>query len=184
MFPPKGSTDAHGNEVQIGTNCLGPRLLYKLLEPTLITTAASSPKGTVRVTWAGSMALDVMSPRPDGMELADDGRPNDKGVQHNYGQSKVGNLFLAREFARSTPQTGITHACFNPGNLRTELQRHWEGLGTKLTVSTLSWHLCPAACLLASITNFGVKKEYVPALPSHQWRIHRALGCPVTGLDP
>ena len=135
MFPPKGSTDTHGNELQIGTNCLGPHLLYRLLEPILVKTAASSPKGSVRVTWAGSSAIDLLSPKPDGVELADDGRPKDKGVQLNYGQSKVGNLFLAREFARSTPQTGITHACFNPGNLKTDLQRHWQGLALKLTVS-------------------------------------------------
>ena len=135
MFPPKGSTDAHGNELQLGTNCLGPHLLYRLLEPILVKTAACSPKGSVRVTWAGSSAIDLVSPTPDGVSLADDGRPKDKGVQLNYGQSKVGNLFLAREFARSTPRTGITHACFNPGNLKTELQRHWEGLALILVVS-------------------------------------------------
>ena len=137
MFPPKGSTDAHGNELQIGTNCLGSHLLYRLLEPVLVKTAASSPKGSVRVAWAASSALDVLSPKPDGVELAHDGWPKDKGVQLNYGQSKVGNLFLAREFARSTPQIGITHVSFNPGNLRTELQRHWEGLAVKLMVSKL-----------------------------------------------
>ena len=135
MFPPRGSKDVHGNELQIGTNCLGPHLLYRLLEPILVKTAASSPKGTVRVTWAGSSAIDVVSPRPDGVELADDGRPKDRGVLLNYGQSKVGNLFLAREFARSTPRTGITHACFNPGNLKTELQRHWQGRALNLLVS-------------------------------------------------
>lgn len=136
MFPPKGSTDAHGNELHIGTNCLGSYLLYRLLQLILVKTAASSPKGSVRVTWAASSALDVLSPKPGGMELDDDGRPKDKGVQLNYGQSKVGNLFLARESARATPQNGIVHACFNPGNLKTELQRHWEGLGAKLAVSS------------------------------------------------
>ena len=85
MFPAKGSRDTHGNELQIGTNCLGPCLLYKLLQQILMKTAASSPKGSVRVTWAGSSALDLMSPKPSGMELDDDGRPKDTGVQLNYG---------------------------------------------------------------------------------------------------
>ena len=134
MFPPKGSIDAHGNELQIGTNCLGPCLLYKLLQDILTRTAASSPEGSVRVTWAGSLALDLASPKPSGMELDEEGRPKDMGVQRNYGQSKVGNLFLARKFAGDTPQTGVTHACFNPGNLSTDLQRHWGGLAPKLAV--------------------------------------------------
>ena len=135
MYPPEGSVDAQGNELQIGTNCLGPLLLYKLLEPILTKTAASSPTGSVRVTWAGSASLDLLSPKPGGMELDDDGRPKDKGVQPNYGQSKVGNLFLARHFAQAVPQTGAIHACFNPGNLKTELQRHWQGLVKTLAVS-------------------------------------------------
>ena len=69
------------------------------------------------------------------MEIDDDGRPKDKGVHINYGQSKVGNLFLTRELARTTPQTGVIHACFNPGSLRTELQRHWKGLASWIAVS-------------------------------------------------
>ncbi|KAL6722206.1 short-chain alcohol dehydrogenase [Lecanora helva] len=127
MYPPQGSTDAHGNEMQMGTNCLGHYLLYRLLEPILVETASSSPPGSVRVAWAGSVAIDVQSPKPNGMELDNSGQPKDKGVQLNYGQSKIGNLFFARKFARDTPQTAVVHVCFNPGNLKTELQRHWRG---------------------------------------------------------
>ncbi|KAG8531235.1 uncharacterized protein KY384_004593 [Bacidia gigantensis] len=133
MFPTDGSKDAHGTELQIGTNCLGHCLLYRLLQPILSKTAAISPKGSVRVAWAGSSAIDLLSPKPDGMELDEEGRPKDKGVQLNYGQSKVGNLFLARNFAKTTPENGVVHVCFNPGNLKTELQRHWRGLGATLT---------------------------------------------------
>ncbi len=69
---------AHGNELQIRTNCLGAFLLYRLLQPILAKTAASSPEGSVRVTGAGSSALELISPKPHGMELEDDGRPKDK----------------------------------------------------------------------------------------------------------
>ncbi|KUI62037.1 hypothetical protein VP1G_09163 [Cytospora mali] len=127
MFPPKGSTDAHGNELQLGTNCLGHYLLYQLLLPILTKTASSSPTATVRVAWAASVAVNIAAPKPHGVILDDDGRPKDQGVKFNYGQTKVGNVFLAREFAKTTPQTGVVHAAFNPGNLRTELQRHWTG---------------------------------------------------------
>ena len=123
MFPPADSMDTHGNEVHIGTNCLGPCLLNKLIAPLLVKTAAISLGDSFRVTWASSSVVDFLSPN-SGMEIDDDGRPKDKGVQLNFGQSKVGNLFLACELARATPQTGVLHISFSPENLRTELQRH------------------------------------------------------------
>lgn len=135
MFPPEGSVDAHGNELQMGTNCLGHYLLYQLLKGLLTKTAASSPTGSVRVAWAASSAVHLAAPQPHGIIINDDGSPQDKGRQGNYGQSKVGNVFLAREFAKQTPETGVVHVSFNPGNLRTELQRHWEGIGPWLVVS-------------------------------------------------
>ncbi|KAI0391066.1 NAD(P)-binding protein [Xylariaceae sp. FL0594] len=128
MFPPEGSKSAQGHDLQIGTNCLGPYLLYKLLLPLPTQTATSSPTASVRVIWAGSVAVHIASPRPHGIVIGDDGEPTDQGVKPNYGQSKVGNVFLARECAKTTPQTGVVHAAFNPGNLRSELQRNWTGL--------------------------------------------------------
>lgn len=135
MFPPQGSTDAQGNELQMGTNCLGHDLLYQLLLPLLAKTAASSPTASVRVTWAGSIAVHLTTPQGKGVVLDDAGCPKDQGVQPNYGQSKAGNVFLAREYAKTTPQTGVVHAAFNPGNLATELQRHWTGVDSWISVS-------------------------------------------------
>ena len=134
MYPPEGSLDAQGNELQVGTNCLGHYLLYQLLLPLLTKTAASATTASVRVAWAASVAVHVASPRPNGLVLEKDGRPTNQGVSMNYGQSKVGDVFLARESAKSTPQTGVMHVVFNPGNLRTELQRHWTGLSHWVTV--------------------------------------------------
>ncbi|KAF4628352.1 hypothetical protein G7Y89_g9803 [Cudoniella acicularis] len=133
MYPPKGSTDAQGNELQVGTNYLGPYLLYQLLLPLLMKTASSSPTASVRVAWAASIAVHVDSPQPQGIIVDDNGRPTDQGVSSNYSQTKVGNVFLARECAKTTPETGVVHAAFNPGNLRTELRRHWTGVGHWIT---------------------------------------------------
>ena len=105
MFSPQGSTNAHGNELLIGTNCLGPWLRLNLLEPILAKTAATWPKGSVRVTWAGSSEIDILSPK-NRMELENDGRLKDKGEAPKYGPSKVGNLFSARQYASRTPQNG------------------------------------------------------------------------------
>ena len=135
--------DAHGNDLQVGTNCLGHFLLYQLLEPILRKTAAVFPAATVRVAWAASIAVEVRCPKPHGMELDETGRPLDKGLELNYGQTKVGNVFFARLFARETPQNGIVHVAFNPGNLKTELQRHWQGLGPLIAVSLSPFPLHP-----------------------------------------
>ena len=141
----KGSNDSRYNEVQIDTNCVGPCFLYKLLLPVLTKSAASSPTSSVRVLWAGSIAVHVNAPKPGGMEIDDIGRPRNTDVLSSYGQSKVGNVFLAREYAKTTPQTGVVHACFNPGNLRTELQRHWSGITIMLMV------IIPSSCLTSPI---------------------------------
>ncbi|KAI0897739.1 NAD(P)-binding protein [Annulohypoxylon nitens] len=137
MYPPAGSKDAQGHDLQVGTNCLGPYLLYQLLSPLLIKTAASSPTASVRVVWAASIALHVALPHPEGIVIDKDGRPTDQGVDGNYSQTKAGNVFMAREFAKATPQTGVVHAAFNPGNLQTELQRHWTGFSHWVTETFL-----------------------------------------------
>ncbi|TGO50865.1 hypothetical protein BCON_0174g00100 [Botryotinia convoluta] len=134
MYPQRASIGAQGHELQMVTNCLSHYLLYQLLLPLLTKTAVSSLTASVRVAWAASIAVHVDS-SPSGMIINEDGCPKDQEVTANYSQSKVGNVFLARECAKMTPQTGIVHAVFNPGNLRTELQRHWTGPASWIAVS-------------------------------------------------
>ncbi|KAI0194215.1 NAD(P)-binding protein [Astrocystis sublimbata] len=135
MYPAQGSTDAQGNDLQVGTNCLAPYLLYQLLRPLLAKTASnpSTPTASVRVLWAASVAVHVATPDPNGIVIEPDGRPADKGVKPNYAQTKVGNVFLARELSKTTAETGIIHVAFNPGNLRTGLQRNWTGFDHWIT---------------------------------------------------
>jgi retinol dehydrogenase-12 len=133
----KGGKEPRYNEIHMETNCIAPCLLYRLLLPTLTKTAASSPTGSVRAIWAASIAVHVASPKPGGMEIDDIGKPKDQDEISSYGQSKIGNVFLARAYGKVTPQTGIVHAAFNPGNLRSELQRHWQGLDMTIMVSFL-----------------------------------------------
>lgn len=130
MIPPSGSKSAQGHELQIATNCLGPFLFTQLLLPLLQRTAATAPAGSVRVSWAGSLAVELQSPSPGGVKLDKDGAYVSSSSQTtNYGASKAGNVLLATEFARrgtsSTSEAGVViHNAFNPGNLSTELQRH------------------------------------------------------------
>ena len=95
-----------GHELQLGTNCLGPYLFTKLLLPVLKSTAASSPPGTVRVTWASSLAADLLSPK-GGIAYDSQDAPKVLGKVGDYAQSKVGNIFLAHEFAKRHGKEGI-----------------------------------------------------------------------------
>lgn len=132
MFPPNGSKTTQGHELQIGTNCLGAYLLTNLLQPILASTAKAAPPGSVRVTWAGSLAVDLMSPKPGGLTFVDgaEGQPKVLGRRTDYGQSKAGNLLLSCEAKRHWGDAdGVVHLCWNPGNLDSELQRHTAGAG-------------------------------------------------------
>lgn len=137
MVPPPGSTDAHGHEQQMGTNCLGPYLLSESLVPILEKTAGAAPKDSVRVTWAASLAVDVQSPSA-GVEFEATGAPKiHRFKEKNYGQSKAGNYFLASEFAKHHAKSGIVSVSWNPGNLRSELGRHMP----KIQAAFLNWAL-------------------------------------------
>ena len=122
MFPPKGSKDKHGHELQLGTNCLGPFLFTKLLTPLLQKTSAEEPAGTVRVTWASSLMAQVQAPK-HGVELTESG-PKLFDSQVDYSQSKAANCLLASEFAAKHAKDGIISVSWNPGNLTSDLQRH------------------------------------------------------------
>lgn len=48
----------------------------------------------------------------------------DKPAFVKYGTSKAGNLFHAKEYARRFGSDGIVSVALNPGNLKSDLQRH------------------------------------------------------------
>lgn len=136
MMTPKGSKTTQGYDLQIGTNCLGSYLLYKLLRPTMLATAQTTEPATVRVTWAASLAVDVLSPKPGGIKFSNDitGAPHeDLNINAMYGQSKAGNRLLAASSARADAEHNILHVAWNPGNLATDLQRHMSKIESVLT---------------------------------------------------
>lgn len=110
--------------------------------PLLLKTAATSTPGSVRVTWAGSVGVDVWSPKPGGV-LFDDktGGPIWADLNTSYGMSKVANVMLSSELAKRFPfrESRLITNSWNPGNLKSELQRH-TGMFTYLS---LYWLLFP-----------------------------------------
>jgi NAD(P)-dependent dehydrogenase (short-subunit alcohol dehydrogenase family) len=138
MFPPKGSKTSQGHDLQFGTNMLGPYLLTKLLIPVMVETAKTAAPDSVRVLWASSMAIQVLSPSRGGIVLDEYGAPKVlDNQQTNYGQTKVGNVFLAVKTQELYGSQGIRSVSVNPGNLKTEIQRHSSGLMMKLAESLL-----------------------------------------------
>jgi retinol dehydrogenase 12 len=97
---PENVQSAQGFCMELATNCLGPLLLTLCLLPMLQRTTSSCPPGTVRVTWASSLAVE-MTPTPAGIAMTEDGTPS---LPHNgddvYAMTKSGLVFLAKEFAR------------------------------------------------------------------------------------
>ena len=125
-------------ELQVGTNCLGHFLFTQLLHPVLRQTAATAPANTVRVAWAGSVAIDVYSPN-GGVEFDEQGNVKYRNQKSAYGVSKAGNLFLASEFGKRTRGEGIVSVVFNPGNLRTALQSNMSTIEQYFLVRRPSW---------------------------------------------
>ncbi|KAJ3959934.1 hypothetical protein N0V92_003430 [Colletotrichum tropicale] len=109
MMPPKDSRSAQGHELQMGTNALGPFLLTRCLQERLRDTAAMQgvAKGSVRVVWIASM-ISLGAPKGGVVWNAANDAPKELGdSMGDYMQSKVGVVFLAKEFANRTENDGI-----------------------------------------------------------------------------
>ncbi|TFL05015.1 hypothetical protein BDV98DRAFT_610706 [Pterulicium gracile] len=122
MTPPVEQITADGYDLQFGTNVLGHFYLTKLLLPTLLATAKTTSTGKVRVVNTSSIAhrfgdLDFGTFK--------EGPARKKAYTSQlYAQSKFGNAVFSRELAKRYGDQGIVSTALNPGNLRTELQRH------------------------------------------------------------
>ncbi|MCJ1481322.1 hypothetical protein MMC06_001479 [Schaereria dolodes] len=119
MVPPPDQKTAQGYDLQLGTNNLAPFLFTRLLHPVLAKTAKTAPADSVRVVWVSSSAAD-MGPKP----AMDAGIPDKEGPWSRYGRSKAGNVIHSAEYARRVKDDGIISLSLNPGNLKTDLQRH------------------------------------------------------------
>ncbi|RAO66676.1 uncharacterized protein BHQ10_002688 [Talaromyces amestolkiae] len=121
---PPGSVTAQGHELHMGTNCLGPYLLTKLLLPILIETARTAPKDSVRVVFTSSGIIDLLGP-PGGVSFAElEPGKHSKDMNRNYSASKAGNWFLASEFDKRYAKDGIVSVVQNPGTIKT---KGWDG---------------------------------------------------------
>ncbi len=137
-LPPAGSKSAQNHELQLATNCLGPWLLTNLLLPQLRAATESSSRGSVRVVWTSSIMVELTAPKGGAniaalLSQAEAAKPDQEKL---YTGSKIGNWFLASEFARTANDNSgdgenrgtIISVAQNPGNLKTHLLRHTSRL--------------------------------------------------------
>ncbi|KAI1655510.1 NAD(P)-binding protein [Daldinia decipiens] len=122
-----------GHEYHFATNSIGHHLLTRLLAPIMSRTAKKSPKDTVRVVWAASVLVDVMSPRGGIRKEYLQDPFSIKNEMELYATSKTANWFLASEFSRRQSEagafgTGVVHMAANPGNYITGIWRHVPSL--------------------------------------------------------
>jgi retinol dehydrogenase-12 len=94
-----------GYDLQFGTNVLGHFYFTKLVMPTLLAAAASSPGGTARVVntssnghWLAGLDYNTFKDSPARRK---------KNTRILYGQSKtVGYLFIVSRLSLNLPRTG------------------------------------------------------------------------------
>ncbi|KAJ2925917.1 hypothetical protein H1R20_g11178, partial [Candolleomyces eurysporus] len=123
MAPPTEQVTAQGYDMQFGTNVLGHFYFTKLLIPTLLDTAKSTPDWKPRIIHTSSVVSSLASPL-DFNTLKDGPARRSKGPRWLYKQSKLANIMVSNELARRFGEQGIISASVNPGNIRTELRRH------------------------------------------------------------
>jgi len=122
MAPPVEQLTSDGYDLQFGTNVIGHFFFTYLLLPALIAGKDSSPDRHTRIVTTSSTAAYFEVIHWDALK---DGAPRKQlGTQRLYCQSKFGDAVLAREFARRYSDQGILSYTCNPGNLKTDLQRH------------------------------------------------------------
>ncbi|KAJ7675718.1 NAD(P)-binding protein [Mycena polygramma] len=134
MVPPIEQLTAQNIDLQFGTNVLGHFYLTKLLLPTLLATATA---GNVARVINTSSLVSYAASGIDFNTVKDSPARKKVGTGKLYSQSKFGNVVLSNELQRRYGDQGLVSVALNPGNLKTELQRHLGGFTRSITNLTL-----------------------------------------------
>lgn len=113
------SETKQGFEIQFQTNFLAHFLLTRLLLPTILSTAKSSPRGTVRIVNVSSDGHSKLAPK-EGIIFEDRCRAKEVSPWTRYGMSKLANILHTKELAKRYGRTGgVLAICLHPGTVKT-----------------------------------------------------------------
>lgn len=112
------SKSEDGFELQLATNYLGPFLLYKLLEKTLLESA--TPQWPSRVVNVSSSAHHASGMHFDNINLIDE-----YDGWKAYGQSKTAMIYMTNQIDRLYGSKNLHAVSVMPGGILTDLQRYF-----------------------------------------------------------
>ncbi|EMD32477.1 hypothetical protein CERSUDRAFT_118808 [Gelatoporia subvermispora B] len=135
MWPPLDWLTDDGYDMQFGTNVLGHWYFTELLMPALLAGKETAPDGHARVVTTSSSGAYLYTVNWE--TLRDSPARKKLSPQQLYFQSKFLNVVVAREVAKRYGDKGIISLSCNPGNLKTDLQRHLGGFQKKILQSML-----------------------------------------------
>ncbi|KAF8130335.1 hypothetical protein EV363DRAFT_1432229 [Boletus edulis] len=151
--PPIELVTDDGYDLTFGTNVLGHFYLTKLLLPILMSTAKSSPEGTVRVVNSASQGHLFGNLQFD--TFVDGPKRRADHTFRLYAQSKTGNIVFSAELHRGYHDQGIISTAlhpglslprlaipastfiFLPGVIDTQIKRHLSGIWQQLSTWAL-----------------------------------------------
>jgi NAD(P)-dependent dehydrogenase (short-subunit alcohol dehydrogenase family) len=107
-----------GFESQFQTNYISHYLLTRLLLPLLISTAETSPKGSVRIVNVSSDGHAKLAPK-EGILFVYKCHAKEVSTWTRYGMSKLANVLHTKELARRYGATGVVAVCLHPGTVKT-----------------------------------------------------------------
>ncbi|KAF7331531.1 NAD(P)-binding protein [Mycena kentingensis (nom. inval.)] len=129
MQPPISEFTAQGYDLQFGTNVLAHFYLTTLLLPALLAGATHSADSKARVVNTASLGSTFVKQIDYGtLRLSE----SDSELQARK-ICRLANVVLSAELARRYGEKGIVSTSLNPGNIKTNIARHWMSFGLKIT---------------------------------------------------
>ncbi|KAH7002635.1 WW domain-containing oxidoreductase [Ilyonectria destructans] len=119
MAIPSLQLSADGYELQFATNHISHFLLFKLLQPALLSSSTSAFQSRVIIVASSGH-------RVKGINASGNYNFENGGYEawSAYGQSKTANVYMANEIERRFGGQGLHAVSLNPGTISTPLARH------------------------------------------------------------
>jgi len=134
MIPPIDQLTAQKFDLQFGTNVLGHLLFIRLLYPLLVSTTTSADPS--RIVWVASSMQYYFKPPIKYDWITDTEARRKQNPWVLYSQSKFATVQLAYALQRELgDKDGVVIFSLDPGNIKSDLQRHNQSFITSVLVS-------------------------------------------------